>query len=358
MIRHKIREGKRKMTEMMQRIVLASRPDGAPVDENFRLESADIPTPGKDEVLVRVYYMSLDPYMRGRMDDAKSYAAPVPVGGTMEGGAVGEVIASNSPMFRPGDFAFGMFGWASHGVLPARQCLKLDPRKAPITTALGVLGMPGFTGWFGLTEHGRPKEGETLVVAAATGPVGSMVGQIAKLRGLNVVGVAGGAEKCRMAVEEFGFDACVDHTAYESASELRKALKEHCPKGIDIYFENVGGKVLDAVLPMMRPFGRIPLCGMIAWYNAGALGAGASAETITGPRLWRTILVNFLSVNGFIISNHYDRYGAFLAEVAPLVASGKIAYVEDIAEGLENAPAAFMRLLKGGNRGKQLVKIA
>lgn len=345
------------MTEMMQRIVLASRPDGAPVDENFRLESADIPTPGKDEVLVRVYYMSLDPYMRGRMDDAKSYAAPVPVGGTMEGGAVGEVIASNSPMFRPGDFAFGMFGWASHGVLPARQCLKLDPRKAPITTALGVLGMPGFTGWFGLTEHGRPKEGETLVVAAATGPVGSMVGQIAKLRGLNVVGVAGGAEKCRMAVEEFGFDACVDHTAYESASELRKALKEHCPKGIDIYFENVGGKVLEAVLPMMNTFGRIPICGMISGYNAGALGGVEGTGPDRFPVLWRSMLVKRMAVGGFIISDHFDRYPEFLQQVGPLVGKGEVRWIEDVAEGLANAPEAFRGLLAGRNVGKQVVKL-
>ena len=345
------------MTDQMQRIVLASRPDGAPTDENFRLENSPVPAPGEGEILVKVHYMSLDPYMRGRMDDAKSYAAPVPIGGTMEGGAVGEVVASNSPLFQPGDFAFGMFGWASHAVANAKTCLKLDPNQAPITTALGVLGMPGFTGWFGLTEHGKPKEGENLVVAAATGPVGSMVGQVAKLRGLKVVGIAGGADKCAMAVEKFGFDACLDHSAYDTASDLRKALKEHCPKGVDIYFENVGGKVLDAVLPMMRPFGRIPVCGMIAWYNAGGLGADAAGGGITGPRLWRSILVNFLSVNGFIISNHYDRYGEFLAEVAPLVASGKIVYAADIAEGLENAPKAFMSLLQGGNKGKPIVKL-
>lgn len=345
------------MTNTMQKIVLASRPTGAPADKNFSLEAKPVPSPGEGEILVRVHYMSLDPYMRGRMDDAKSYAAPVPLGGTMEGGAVGEVISSNSPMFKTGDFAFGMFGWATHAVQPAKQCLKLDPDQAPITTALGVLGMPGFTGWYGLTELGKPKEGETLVVAAATGPVGSMVGQIAKMRGLKTVGIAGGADKCKMAVETFGFDACLDHTAYGTASELRKALKEHCPKGVDVYYENVGGKVLEAVLPMMRPFGRIPICGMIAWYNAGALGGDAAAETLTGPRMWRTILVSFLSVNGFIISNHYDRYSEFLAEVAPLVMSGEIAYAEDIAEGLENAPKAFMSMLQGGNKGKQIVKL-
>ena len=346
------------MTDKMQRIVLASRPEGSPKDDNFRLETVDMPTPGEGEVLVKVLYMSLDPYMRGRMDDAKSYAAPVPVGGTMEGGAVGEVIASNSESLKPGDIVFGMFGWASHAVQPAKLLRKLDPAQGPVTAALGVLGMPGFTGWFGLMEHGRPKAGETLVVAAATGPVGSMVGQIARLHGLRVVGIAGGPEKCQMAKEVYGFDDCLDHRAFDTASDLRKALKEACPDGVDIYFENVGGKVLDAVLPLMNPHGRIPVCGMIAWYDAGGLGAGAASESLTGPRLWRSILVNFLSVNGFIISNHFDRYPEFLKEVAPRVAKGEIAFVEDIAEGLENAPAAFMSMLKGGNKGKQIVKIA
>ncbi|MDA5555355.1 NADP-dependent oxidoreductase [Shimia sp. MMG029] len=345
------------MTEQMQRMVLASRPTGAPQDENFRLETVDLPKIGDGEVLVRSHYMSLDPYMRGRMDDAKSYAAPVPIGGTMEGGAVGEVIASNHPNFSVGDFAFGMFGWASHGKAKGDDIQRLNPDLAPITTALGVMGMPGFTGWFGLMEHGRPKAGETLVVAAATGPVGSMVGQIAKLHGLRVVGIAGGAEKCQTATETYGFDACVDHRAYDTARDLRKALKAHCPGGIDIYFENVGGKVLDAVLPMMNQFGRIPVCGMIAWYNAGGLGADAAMEALTGPRIWRTILVNYLSVNGFIISNHFDRYGEFLHEVGPQLAAGKIAYQEDIAEGLENAPAAFRAMLTGGNKGKQIVKL-
>lgn len=345
------------MSDQMQQILLASRPTGAPVAENFRLESAPLPEPGEGEVLVKVHYMSLDPYMRGRMDDAKSYAAPVPIGGLMEAGGVGEVLASNSPHFAPGDFAFGMFGWASHGCLPAKELRKLDPNQGPITAALGVLGMPGFTGWHGLTAYGRPQAEETLVVAAATGPVGSMVGQLAKLAGLRVIGIAGGADKCKMAVETFGFDACLDHYAYEDARALRQDLKEACPKGIDIYFENVAGKVLEAVLPLMNPHGRIPICGMIAWYNAGGLGAGAADQVLTGPNIWRNILVKFLSVNGFIISNHFDRYPEFLKEVAPLVAKGEIRFVEDVAEGLENAPAAFMSMLKGGNTGKQIVKL-
>lgn len=345
------------MSTEMQEIVLASRPEAEPTPENFRLETSPLPTPGDGEVVVKVHYMSLDPYMRGRMDDAKSYAAPVPIGGRMEAGAVGEVIASNSPHFAVGDFAFGMFGWASHGCLPARELRKLDPSQGPITAALGVLGMPGFTGWHGLSAYGRPQEGETLVVAAATGPVGSMVGQLAKKAGLRVVGIAGGAEKCKMAVETFGFDACLDHRAYADARALRKDLKEACPKGIDIYFENVGGKVLEAVLPMMNPHGRIPICGMIAWYNAGGLGEGASDAALTGPNIWRNVLVKFLSVNGFIISNHFDRYPEFLKEVGPMVAKGELRFVEDIAEGLENAPTAFMAMLKGGNTGKQIVKL-
>ncbi|MEM6940214.1 MAG: NADP-dependent oxidoreductase [Pseudomonadota bacterium] len=346
------------MSTEMQHIVLASRPTGAPTPENFRLEQKAMPTPGPGEVLVEVLFMSLDPYMRGRMDDAKSYAAPVPIGGTMEGGSVGRVIDPGDTGLAAGDMLFGPFGWASHGVAPAKMCRKLDPDQAPLTTALGVLGMPGLTGWHGLMEYGRPQEGETLVVAAATGPVGSIVGQIAKAKGLRVVGIAGGADKCAMAVDHFGFDACLDHRAYDDAKALRGALKEACPKGIDIYFENVGGKVLEAVIPLMNPFGRIPVCGMISWYNAGGLGENAGGAGLSAPKLWRTILVNFLSVNGFIISNHWNRFPEFLADVAPKVVSGEIAVKEDITEGLENAPEAFIKLLTGGNNGKAIVKVA
>ena len=344
------------MTEQMQHITLASRPNGAPVADNFALETAPIPQPGAGDVLVRVHYMSLDPYMRGRMDDAKSYAAPVPLGGTMEGGGVGEVIASNADGFAPGDIVFGMLGWATHAIQPGNMLRKLDPDQAPLTTSLGVLGMPGFTGWHGLMEYGRPKTGETLVVAAATGPVGSMVGQLAKSIGLRTVGIAGGADKCALAVDTFGFDACLDHRALDTARDLRAALRDAAPDGIDVYFENVGGKVLEAVMPLMNPYGRIPVCGMISWYNAGGLGAGADAP-MTAPALWRPILVKFLSVNGFIISNHWDRYPAFLQEIAPKVVAGEIKVVEDIVEGLENAPNAFIGLLEGKNRGKLIVKV-
>jgi NADPH-dependent curcumin reductase len=341
------------MSNEMQRITLASRPFGAPVADNFRLETGPVPVPGDGEVLVRVHYMSLDPYMRGRMNDAKSYAAPVPIGGTMEGGGVGEVIASNNPAFQPGDIAFGMFGWATHGCLPAKDLRKLDPAHGPITAALGVLGMPGFTGWYGLTQLGRPKKGETLVVAAATGPVGSMVGQIASATGLRTVAIAGGAEKCALATDMFGFDACIDHRAFDTPGDLRKAVAAACPDGIDIYFENVGGKVLEAVLPLMNTFSRIPVCGMIAGYNLTEAPAGPDRF----PAFWSGVLIKQMSINGFIISNHFDLYPQFLSEIGPKVASGQIAVLEDIAEGLENAPAAFGRLLTGGNRGKQIVKL-
>ncbi|WP_223424638.1 NADP-dependent oxidoreductase [Tateyamaria pelophila] len=344
------------MTDQMQHITLASRPNGAPVPDNFALETCAVPTPKDGEVLVRVHYMSLDPYMRGRMDDAKSYAAPVPIGGTMEGGGVGKVIQSKADGFEPGDYVFGMLGWATHAIQPAKMLRKIDPDIVPITTALGVLGMPGFTGWHGLMEYGRPKAGETLVVAAATGPVGSMVGQLAKSLGLRTVGIAGGADKCALATDTFGFDACLDHRAHDDARSLRAAVKQAAPDGIDIYFENVGGKVLEAVMPLMNPFGRIPVCGMISWYNAGGLGAGADAP-MSAPALWRPILVNFLNVQGFIISNHWNQYPTFLTEVTPKVIRGDIKLVEDIAEGLENAPEAFIGLLQGRNVGKQIVKV-
>ena len=340
------------MTDQMQCITLAQRPVGAPKDEDFKLETRPVPTPGDDEVLVRVHYMSLDPYMRGRMNDAKSYADPVPLGGIMEGGGAGEVLASNHPQFSPGDMVFGMFGWTTHGVQPGSLLRKLDT-SVPITTSLGVLGMPGFTGWYGLTEIGKPKAGETLVVAAATGPVGQMVGQIAKARGRRAVAIAGGADKCKLATEKFGFDAAIDHRAHKDASSLRKAIAAECPDGIDIYFENVGGKVFQAVLPLMNRFGRIPVCGMISGYNATGLPEGPD----TFPLFWSALLVKHLTATGFIISNHFDRYPAFLAEVVPMLASGKIAYLEDIAEGIENAPRAFMGLLEGKNVGKQIVKL-
>jgi len=344
----------------MERIVLAARPVGAPKPTDFRHEHAAMPTPGDKEMLVRVIWLSLDPYMRGRMDDSKSYAASVQIGDAMEGGAVGEVVVSNNTQFPVGSFVEGRFGWQSHVVSDGEGVRILDPNIAPISTAVGVLGMPGLTAYVGLNSHGRPKAGETLVVGAATGAVGSLVGQLAKAQGLRVVGVAGGAEKCTFAVEQLGFDACVDHRAFEDSKTLRKALSEHCPNGIDIYFENIGGKTLEAIIPMMNVHGRIPVCGMISWYNANVLGEGGRA--FQGPDLlpkaWRTILVNRLSVRGFIIFDHYDQYPDFLSDVAPLIKDGTVHYRESIAEGLAAAPEAFIALLEGGNFGKQLVAVS
>ncbi len=341
------------MTEMMHRVALARRPNGDPVAEDFSYEEAPLPEPKEGEVLVRVTHMSLDPYMRGRMDDAKSYASPVPIGGTMEAGTVGVVLKSNHEKFKEGDHCFGMFGWATHGCLPGNHLRKLDPSVADPRTALGVLGMPGFTAWAGMTAYGKMKAGETLVVGAATGPVGSMVGQLAKQAGLRVIGVAGGAQKCKLAIEKFGFDACIDHREFTTAKEMRGALREHCPNGVDIYFENVGGPTLGGILPNINLHGRIIVCGMIAWYS------GASDETGDMPlqKFWRMVLVNRITVQGLLQTDHVSRFGEFLKEVGPKVGSGEIAHIEDIAEGLENAPAAFMGLLKGKNLGKQIVKV-
>lgn len=338
------------MTEPMRRITLARRPNGTPVPDDFALETAPLPEPGAGEVLVAVTHLSLDPYMRGRMDDAKSYAPSVRIGEVMTGQGVGRVLSSKADGLSEGDLVTGITGWASHAVLPAEQLRKLDDRL-PATTALGVLGMPGFTAWTGLREFGRPQKGETLVVGAATGPVGSLVGQLAKAAGLRTVAVAGGAEKCRLATETFGFDAAIDHRAHPDASSLRKALAAAAPDGVDIYWENVGGKLFEAVLPLMNTHGRIPVCGTIAWYG----GTEDSADRL--PATWRAVLVKRLSINGFIIFDHWNSYPAFLQEMAPKVADGEIAFLEDVAEGLENAPDAFIGMLQGRNRGKQIVAL-
>ncbi|MDJ0823175.1 MAG: NADP-dependent oxidoreductase [Paracoccaceae bacterium] len=339
------------MTDQMRRITLARRPSGAPVPEDFALQTGPVPAPGADEVLIEVTHLSLDPYMRGRMDDVKSYAPSVGLGETMTGQGVGRVLTSNFDGLAPGDTVTGITGWASHAVLAGAETRKLDPDMPP-STALGVLGMPGFTGWVGLTEYGAMKAGETLVVGAATGPVGSMVGQLARLAGLRTVAIAGGEEKCRLAQEVFGFDAAIDHRAHEDARSLRKAVAEAAPDGVDIYWENVGGKLLEAVMPLMNTHGRIPLCGTIAWYG-GVAGDGIDHL----PGVWRSILVKRLKISGLIVFDHWDRFPEFITEVAPKVADGQITYLEDVADGLENAPAAFIAMLKGGNTGKQIVRL-
>ena len=335
----------------LTRIVLAERPKGVPTLDNFRMETSALPVPGPDEVLVRTIWLSLDPYMRGRMDDAKSYATPVALGETMTGGGVGEVVASNAEGLAPGDVVVGLTGWASHAILARSEVRKIDPTVAPLSTALGVLGMPGHTAWVGLTDIAAAKAGETIVVSAATGAVGSVVGQLAKARGLRVIGVAGGAEKCAFAVDELGFDACIDHRS-GTARALSANLASVAPDGVDVYFENVGGRTLEATIHTMNTGGRIAVCGAISWYSGKGLD-----EAIPSPVLWRNILTRRLRVQGFIIFDHAHRFGDFVAEVAPMVADGRIKYRETIAEGLEAAPEAFLSLLDGGNLGKQLVRV-
>ncbi|MBC6443281.1 MAG: NADP-dependent oxidoreductase [Rhodobacteraceae bacterium] len=333
------------------RIVLASRPQGEPVPENFRLEQASLPDPGPGEVLVRTIWLSLDPYMRGRMDAAKSYAAPVPLGGTMEGGAVAEVLVSNADGIAAGDIVVGRIGWASHGVVRHDELRKVDPNIAPISTALGVLGMPGLTAWVGLNEIGTATADETVVISAATGAVGGLAGQLARARGMRVIGVAGGADKCAYALQELGFDACLDHRAGD-ARALGQEIRAAAPDGVDLYFENTGGKTLQAVLPAMNDFGRISVCGMIAWYSGQGIDAAPPL-----PFAWRLILTRRLRVQGFIVTDHTACSGAFMREVVPMVARGTIKFRETVTDGLENAPQAFMGLLKGANFGKQLVRV-
>jgi NADPH-dependent curcumin reductase len=338
------------MTQQNRRIVLASRPEGEPVPENFRLDIAAVPQPAPDEILLRTRYLSLDPYMRGRMSAARSYAKPVEPGDVMVGGTVSEVVASNVEGLAPGDVVLGQMGWQEYAVSKRQGLRKLDPAAAPIQTALGVLGMPGMTAYTGLLNIGQPKEGETVVVAAATGPVGSLVGQIAKLKGCRAVGIAGGADKCRALIEEFGFDAAIDHRSPEMAARL----KEACPKGIDVYFENVGGAVWDAVFPLLNDFSRIPVCGLVAQYNMTELPPGPDRT----PVLMRAILSKRLLLRGFIVSDFASQHGEFQREVGAWLRDGRIKYREDVVEGLENAPQAFIGLLQGKNFGKLLIKVS
>ncbi|WP_397448983.1 NADP-dependent oxidoreductase [Pseudomonas sp. NA-150] len=334
-----------------QRIVLASRPTGAPTPENFRLEREALPELEDGQVLLKTLYLSLDPYMRGRMSDAPSYAEPVQVNGVMTGGAVSVVEQSRNARFTVGDRVVGMTGWQTHSISDGTQLVSLPKEVTHPSMAVGVLGMPGMTAYMGLMDIGKPKAGETLVVAAASGAVGAVVGQVAKLKGLRVVGIAGGAEKCRYVVDELGFDACIDHKSPNFAEELAKA----CGNGIDIYFELVGGKIFEAVLPLINPRARIPLCGLIAQYNAPALPEGINYL----PLLMRTMLTKRARVQGFIVFEEYgDRHEEFLAAMVPLVNSGKIKFLEDVVEGLENAPEAFIGLLEGRNFGKLVVKVA
>src|SRR4029077_16226618 len=314
--------------------VLASRPVGEPAAADFRLEEFPVPAPAAGELLLLTQWLSLDPYMRGRMSDAPSYAKPVGVGEVMEGGTVSEVVASNNDGFKPGEVVLAHTGWQTHALSSAAGQRKLDPKLAPVSTALGVLGMPGMTAYTGLAEIGKPQAGETVVVSAASGAVGAIVGQIAKIKGACAVGIAGGTDKCKYVKDELGFDDCVDHRDPALAEKLKAA----CPKGIDVYFENVSGAVWDAVFPLLNPFARIPVCGLIAQYSA----TEAPDMKYKTSQIFRAVLTKRLTIRGFIVSDFWGRFDDFIREVPQWIKEGRIKYREDIAEGLENAPQTFI----------------
>jgi NADPH-dependent curcumin reductase CurA len=334
-----------------RRVVLAARPQGRPKPSDFRLEEAPIPQPRDGEVLLRIRYLSLDPYMRGRMNDGKSYAAPTAIGQEMGGGTVATVLESRHPDYKPGETVLSYSGWQSHAVAKAEELHKLDPKAAPVTTALGVLGMPGFTAYVGLRNIGKPKPGETVVVAAASGPVGSAVGQIAKINGARAIGIAGGKAKCDFVLQELGFDACLDHGAKDFPAQLTKA----CPKGIDVYFENVGGPVWDAVFPLLNDFARIPVCGLIAQYNVGG-------DDFPGPDRFPVVMRQVLSkrfhIQGFIQFDYAEQRPDFTRDMAQWIREGRVKYREDIIDGLEQAPEGLIGLLQGKNFGKLIVRVA
>ncbi|HEX8011784.1 MAG TPA: NADP-dependent oxidoreductase [Casimicrobiaceae bacterium] len=332
------------MAETNRQVILASRPQGPVTEDNFRIVDAPVPRPRAGEVLVRNQWLSLDPYMRGRMNEAKSYVPPVQLGEVMVGQTVGAVIESHDPRFHPGDPVLSSLGWQLYGVAKADELTPIDTRRAPASYYLGLLGMPGMTAWFGLSEIGKPKHGETLVVSAASGAVGSVVGQLAKIQGARAVGIAGGRAKCDYVVHELGFDACVDY----KAGNLREDLSRACPNGVDVDFENVGGEILDTVLTMMNRASRIVVCGLIAEYN--------TAEPYGYKRL-RSVLVNRIRMQGMIVFDWKERYGEALAGLAGYLAQGKLKYRESVVHGIDNAPKGLIALLKGENFGKQLAKL-
>jgi NADPH-dependent curcumin reductase len=332
------------MPNRNREVLLKRRPIGAPTAADFEIVDGPIPDPGEGEVLVRGIYLSLDPYMRGRISGARSYAKPVEVGAVMEGRVVGQVVRSRDPGFQGGDYVLGGYGWQLYSTVPAAGLLKLDPTEAPLSTALGVLGMPGLTAYVGLSEIGRPQRGETVVVSAASGAVGAVAGQLAKRAGARVVGIAGGSGKCRYVEAELGFDACIDHRA----SSLGAALDRACPNGIDVYWENVGGTVQQAVFPRLNDFGRMVMCGMVAEYN--------DLEPRPGPNLM-SVVRKRLKIQGFIVSDQWQRFAEYRSMAAPLLRSGELKYREDIVDGLDRAPEAFIGLLQGRNFGKLVVRL-
>jgi NADPH-dependent curcumin reductase CurA len=332
------------MAETNLQILLRRRPQGAPTPDDFEIAETPVPEPRDGEVLVRARWLSLDPYMRGRMSEAKSYAKPVDLGAVMEGQTAGEVVASRAPGFAPGDTVLGGYGWQRFSCVAPARLFKVDPEEAPLSASLGVLGMPGLTAWVGLEDIGQPKAGETVVVSAASGAVGQVVGQIAKVRGCRVVGVAGGPEKGRFAVQELGFDACIDHRG-----DLKAQLDEACPAGIDVYWENVGGAVQRAVFPRLNDFGRMVMCGMIAEYN--------DTQVAPGPNLMSAVRKR-LRIQGFIVSDTgWPRYPEFRRQMLGWMREGRMKWREDVVEGLRRAPEAFIGLLKGENFGKLVVRV-
>jgi NADPH-dependent curcumin reductase CurA len=335
----------------VKQIVLASRPKGPPLPENFRLEEVPMPALPPGGLLLRILYLSLDPYMRGRMDDRKSYAKPVGLGEVMSGESICEVIASKRPGYAAGDIVLAPTGWRTHAAWDEAALRKLDPALGPITAGLGVLGMPGFTAYAGLNFIGKPKEGETVVVAAASGPVGSLVGQLARMAGARAVGIVGGPEKRRYVADELRFDAAIDHRAPDFAEKLGAA----CPEGIDVYFDNVGGAVWQAVLPLLNRFARVPVCGLVAQYSAAGQPAGPNLL----PATMREVLSKSLTLRGFINYEFAaEHHSEFLRTVSDAIANGRVRYRENITDGLESAPAAFVGMLEGRNFGKTLVRVA
>ncbi|MDB5827794.1 MAG: 2-alkenal reductase [Variovorax sp.] len=333
-----------------KQIHLDNRPEGEATASNFKLVTAETPPLTDNQVLVRHHYMSLDPYMRGRMNDSKSYTANQPTGAVFQGGTAGEVVESKHPKFQVGDKVVGFGGWQQYSVVDGSvpgSLKKVDTTHVPLSHYLGAVGMPGVTAWYGLVKIIAPKEGETLVITAASGAVGSAFGALAKARGCRVVGIAGGPDKCKYVVEELGFDACIDYRAHPDVKSMSTALKEACPKGIDGYFENVGGYIFDAVMLRLNSFARVALCGMIAGYDGAPL-------PLANPALF---LINRVKLEGFIVSEHMEIWPEALAELGKLVGTGKLKPRESIAEGIEAAPEAFLGLLKGRNFGKQLVKL-
>jgi NADPH-dependent curcumin reductase CurA len=330
-----------------RRIVLASRPVGEPADENFRLEVAPVPEPGEGEFVVQIHYLSVDPYMRGRMNDTRSYTAPQKIDDVMTGGAVGKVIASKHANYAPGDIVQGQFGWQEYAVSNGAGARKVNPSIAPISTSLGVLGMPGLTAYFGLLDVCEAKSGETVVVSGAAGAVGSYVGQIAKILGCRTVGIAGSDGKVKHLLDDLGYDVAYNYKTVESHY---KVLRELCPNGIDAYFDNVGGAITDAVLLQLNVHARVAICGQISQYN--------NAKPELGPRLLGMLIVARAKVQGFLVSDYAARFGEALPVLAGWVREGKLQYREQFEDGIENAPKAFMGMLKGANTGKQLVRIS